>query len=746
MKRVLQVTMSVLVMLLFAGPIHAELRVNPANPNYLFDSNGNAIYLTGSHTWANFQDMDHTSPAIVFDWNTYMDYLQSRGHNFFRFWEWEQFHLMPAASGDFFFSPFIYSRTGPGNALDGQPKFNLSSFNQTYFDRMRQRIIDAGNRGMYVSIMLFDGFSVESKGDVTNPWPGHPFNVSNNINGINGDANRNGSGTEIHSLSIPAVTTLQEAYVAKVIDTVNDLDNVLYEICNECDSGSVSWQYHMINYIHSYEAAKAKQHPIGMTVIYPNGNNSDLFNSNADWISPNSSGGYDVDPPANNARVIISDTDHIYGIGGNRIWAWKSFTRGMNILFMDPWDTEFSSIPGTIDPAYENVRLNLGYIRTYANKVNLVAMVPHGELASTGYALANPSQANAEYLVYLPSGGTVTVNLKSTLGNLAVEWFNPATGAVTTGNAVAGGASRSLTAPFRGDAVLYLSNASTAPDTTPPTAPTGLTATAVSSSQIYLSWIASTDNSGVVGYKVFRNTAQIGTPIGTTYQDINLSPNTTYQYAVSAYDAAGNISALSSVVSASTLASDSTAPVISSIGASSITQNSATISWVTNEPADTQIAYGITTSYGKLTPLNTVLTTSHSQTISGLLSGTTYHFSVGSKDAAGHFSESGDNVFRTIASADTAPPVISNIRVSSITRSSATISWTTNEPSDTQVDYGRTSGYGSTTALNSSQVTNHSVTISGLSRWTLYHYRMKSRDAAGNLAVSSDMTFATRSY
>ncbi len=62
---------------------------------------------------------------------------------------------------------------------------------------------------------------------------GIPFNSKNNINGIDGDSNGDGIGTEIDTLANPAVTRIQEHYVRKVIDTVNDLDNVLYEICNE---------------------------------------------------------------------------------------------------------------------------------------------------------------------------------------------------------------------------------------------------------------------------------------------------------------------------------------------------------------------------------------------------------------------------------------------------------------------------------------------------------------------------------
>src|SRR5207247_4605814 len=87
---------------------------------------------------------------------------------------------------------------------------------------------------------------------------------------------------------------------------------------------------------------------------------------------------------------------------------------------------------------------------------------------------------------------------------------------------------------------------------------------------------------------------------------------------------------------------------------------------------------------------------------------------------------------------DNAPPVISNMSASGITSISATISWTTDETSDSQVEYGTTSAYGSVTALNASFVTAHSQALNGLLASTVYHYRVKSRDAAGNLATSAD--------
>src|SRR2546423_1792993 len=98
------------------------------------------------------------------------------------------------------------------------------------------------------------------------------------------------------------------------------------------------------------------------------------------------------------------------------------------------------------------------------------------------------------------------------------------------------------------------------PDTTPPSVPTGLTASAVSSSQINLSWAASSDNVGVSGYRGFPHGAQIATTSTTFFANTGLSPSTTYSYAVAAFDAAGNLSAQSGPASATTPAAPDTTP------------------------------------------------------------------------------------------------------------------------------------------------------------------------------------------
>ena len=277
----------------------------------------------------------------------------------------------------------------------------------------------------------------------------------------------------VETLQEPKITALQEQCVRKVVDTLSDFDNVLWEISNESDRESKEWQYQMIRLIKTYKAGKKKQHPVGMTVAYPENeeNNRDLFESPADWISPAQDrfDPYREAPPvANGSKVIILDTDHLWGVGGDRDWVWKSFTRGHNPIFMDPFE----------DQKWQSAQLAMGHTLAYAERINLEAMTPHNELTSSGYCLADPGK---EYLVYLPFEAhslesarffhrfkqqisnirwnfrrTVTVDLTAASGRFLPEWVNPSNGERMKGKEIEGGGRVQLTAPFKGDAVLHL--------------------------------------------------------------------------------------------------------------------------------------------------------------------------------------------------------------------------------------------------------------------------------------------------
>ncbi len=441
------------------------LRANPLNPRYFTDGSGKAIYLAGSHTWANLMDRGQANPpAVAFDYTAYMKWMVDHNFNFMRLWTAELPNAGPGpdySEGNFVSLPWKWRRTGPGLSADGGLKFDLSELDQTYFDRMRARIITAGQNGIYISVMLFNGF--EWQFDI-NAKDGDPFVSTNNINGI---ACPETCPTDA-SVMPEAVWQIECAYISKVIDTVNDLDNVLYEVSNEAGSPySDSWQLRVINYVKKYEASKPKQHPVGMTFQWQGGSDVTLYDSPADWISPGSHV-----PPSVGRKVIVNDTDHSFGYSefkrdgqpAQRAWVWENFTRGNNVAFMDPYLTKWPKrnyptgsttdpdVGVQPDPYWNVIRDAMGATLTYATRMNLVAMTPQISLSSTGYCLANPG---VEYLVYQPLIRPFTVQLPA--GRYELEWLNPATNMITaTGEITARGGDQTFTAPFTGDAVLYL--------------------------------------------------------------------------------------------------------------------------------------------------------------------------------------------------------------------------------------------------------------------------------------------------
>lgn len=449
--------------------ISGILRRCEKNPRYFSDSTGKPLYLTGSHTWSNMQEYLGPNPDREFDYKAYLDWMEFHGFNFMRGWVWEQASFDNVNREKLYIHPLPYVRTGPGIALDGEPRFDLNTFNEEYFNRLRRRIIEAGERGIYVSIMLFNKFSTNTFDRVTgaNPWNGHPFNKDNNINGIDGDPAGLG-GRLIHTLSIPEVLRYQEKYVKKVIDTVNDLENVLYEIGNEHYEDSVEWQYHMVRFIQNYEKGKPIQHPVGITSgggVADAITNRQLFDSPADWISPRDEVGmpYKENPiPADGSKVIIIDTDHLWGLGGNIDWVWKSFTRGLNPILMDPYEplyglensgiTEWVLVNERNHPIWEPIRKNMGYARYYAERVNLADMIPREDLSSSEYCLADYGR---EYLIYIPNQKEIIVDLGENVGDYSVEFLDPYSG-ICKYDKVKSAKKRKFINPYDNAAVLYI--------------------------------------------------------------------------------------------------------------------------------------------------------------------------------------------------------------------------------------------------------------------------------------------------
>ena len=440
------------------APATGPLKQHSENPRYFSDASGKPVYLVGSHTWSNFQDYRmEGDPA--FDYDHYIAFMVDHHFNFMRFWTWEHAAWTTWSPEKTVIDPMPYQRTGTALALDGKPKFDLSQFNQAYFDRMRARILKARDKGIYASVMLFQAFSsVWPKGGTTfgyNAFAGHYYNTDNNIQRFDGDKNKD----KILDINEPKVREYQAAYIKKIIDTVWDLDNVLYEVINE--GGNAEWDAFVIKTVKDYEKTKGKMHPVGLT---GHGNETlpQMMASQADWVSPgpwddqSMKNVYSSPPNWKGDKVSVLDTDHIWGHGIDYHWVWKSFLRGHNVLFMDPWDplpVWFNPPANRPDhPNYVLGRKAMKYTAEWAAKINLVTMRPNQDFGGESFCLGD---AGKEYLMYV-EGSKADLDLTNFGGDFSVEWIHLTEGVIIPDKNMAGGKIQTLRNPLTAEAILHL--------------------------------------------------------------------------------------------------------------------------------------------------------------------------------------------------------------------------------------------------------------------------------------------------
>ena len=270
----------------------------------------------------------------------------------------------------------------------------------------------------------------------------------------------------------------------------------------------------------------------------------------------------------------------------------------------------------------------------------------------------------------------------------------------------------------------------TTDDTETPSVPSGVSATASGGDTVNVSWSAASDNVGVAGYTLFRNGTQITTLTGTSYVDTGLSNVTSYSYTVSAYDAAGNVSALSAPASATT--ADSTAPSVpTGITATASSGTAVNVTWSAATDNVGVMGYYV---YRNTVKVATVTGTAYAD--AGLTTGASYAYTVAAFDAAGNVSN--QSATATATTKDTAAPSVPlGVTAVGATGTSVSVAWSA------ATDNVGVAGYN--VYRNGTRVatlTGTSYTDTGLAGSTSYSYTVNAYDAAGNVSALSAVATA----
>jgi chitodextrinase len=362
-----------------------------------------------------------------------------------------------------------------------------------------------------------------------------------------------------------------------------------------------------------------------------------------------------------------------------------------------------------------------------------------GSVTTTNAAdlLVGVNEANAT-----GPGSGYTERLDSASYNLIIE-----DEAVTTAGSYSASVYVSPDGPYVTQIVAF--KVASGGDTTPPTAPTGLTATAASSSQIGLSWTASTDNVGVTGYRVERcqgsgctSFAQIGTSSSTSYTDTGLTAATTYLYRVRATDAAGNLSSYSTSASATTSSGGDTQPPTapSSAVATANSSSQVTVTWTASTDNVGVTAYSVERCAGSgcsnFAQIGTVANSPYADT--SVSASTVYLYRVRASDAAGN-----ESAYSNVAQVttpgvpDTQPPTApSALTATSVEANGISLTWTasTDNVGVTAYLVERCQGVNCSSFSQIGSTSTTAYADGSVGPLTSYSYRVRATDAANNLS------------
>lgn len=420
-----------LAVLLASPSLAAPLAVCPDNPRY-FCRDGEPVALFGSGLWTIISD----STIDIAEHNAWYAGYGANSNRASLF----AFCVQEGEAGEGLLAP--WARSGPGEANDGRPKFDLTKWDERFWQRAHEYFADCRERGIVVLLQMFDEPFVEG-GPAR--WRMNPFNPDNNTNDLPDLPIGDQSGeSAFYNPDNAPLMAIQDALIARLLDeTVPRYSNIVYEVGNEINMDSetakaVEWQQHWIDFFRAYE----REHDVAVTLT--NDTRESLLREGAEgWGAVNNHALLHIRVDKSTVAEIVdaasrsvteaweeygqpvfnsrpcSDPDRLNypdiasEVQGRALY-WAYMMSGGQVIGFRT--TEESWKAGTI--AERIIRS----VRRFADHGDLTSLTPHPELVTGDHCLcvAEPGRV---YAVYAPLGGEVTVSVGE--GTYAVERYNP---------------------------------------------------------------------------------------------------------------------------------------------------------------------------------------------------------------------------------------------------------------------------------------------------------------------------------
>lgn len=427
------VCMTVAVLQPLSAGQTAPIRLHPENPHYFLWRGEPTILITSGEHYGAILNR-------AFDYRLYLATLQSHGFNQTRTFSGAycepigafniKRNTLAPAKGDLL-CPWARSDM-PGYANGGN-KFDLSRWDERYFERLTDFVAEAGRRGVVVELVLFCPFY---KDDM---WALSPMNARNNVNGI-GDVPR----TEVYTLEHKALLEVQEAMVRRIVEELRGYDNLYYEICNEPYFGGVTeeWQRRIAETIVEAEKDFERKHLIAQNIANkskkvedPNPHVSIL---NFHYAKPPTA-------VAENYALDRAIGDDETGFAGDervrpyRLEAWDFIIAGGAVFSHLDYSFAVGYEDGTapIDApggGGTEFRRQLEILRDFIRDFEFIRMRPENSVVKsklpkgvTARVLSEPGRA---YAVYVKGDGLAELSLDLPAGQYGAEWVDTKTGQV----------------------------------------------------------------------------------------------------------------------------------------------------------------------------------------------------------------------------------------------------------------------------------------------------------------------------